>query len=369
MRKLTRRLFLGSAGASIASAFSYSRPAVAVDHSLDDEVVFAFISDVHACRMASGLSPNCLQEGKTDSALLRHIKALNRLPETPWPMQIDGKPSGLTESAQNIGALRGVVVGGDMTDDGGGQTVQPGEGTQLIQFSQRYVEGHGPDRVHFPVYTGLGNHDLDQDGPAPHVGWYRRVMRGYVEMNHEPSADFKPPVPVASFDDDSDAYSWDWGDVHFIQLHRFGGDLHKGAVSALPWLKADLLQRAGNGRPVVLFQHYGWDHFSLERWDGQGMVFDDAGQGAAHWWTPDERRALLDTLAGYNVLALFHGHEHPTPMIYEAEGLSLVKPKAAFMGGFAVARINRDRFEVALGEAADDNGAVRFTTAFSKALR
>ena len=39
----------------------------------------AFISDVHACRMASGLSPNCLQEGKTDENLLRHIRALNAM--------------------------------------------------------------------------------------------------------------------------------------------------------------------------------------------------------------------------------------------------------------------------------------------------
>jgi cytolysin (calcineurin-like family phosphatase) len=92
----------------------------------------------------------------------------------------------------------GVIIGGDKTDDGGGQVATPGEGSQLRQFSQRYQQGVGPDRLHFPVYTGLGNHDLDQDGPPPQVDWYRRELRDYVELNHRPTVFFKPPVPVSN---------------------------------------------------------------------------------------------------------------------------------------------------------------------------
>ena len=125
-----------------------------------------------------------------------------------------------------------------MTDDGGGQVTEPHEGTQLLQFSQRYQEGVGPDRVHFPVYTGLGNHDLDQDGPRRHVDWYRRELRDYVEMNHRDSVFFKPPVPAGNYHVESDCYSWDWGGLHLVQLHRFVGDTNKGAVSGLNWLKA-----------------------------------------------------------------------------------------------------------------------------------
>ena len=101
------------------------------------------------------------------------------------------------------------MIGGDMTDDGGGQVVQPGEGTQLMQFSHRYQEGPGPDRIHFPVYVGLGNHDLDQDGPPQQVDWYRRELRDYVELNHRPSVIFKPAVPAGDYDMASDDYSWD----------------------------------------------------------------------------------------------------------------------------------------------------------------
>lgn len=255
-----------------------------------------------------------------------------------------------------------------MTDDGGGQTAERSEGSQIIQYSHRYREGPGPDSVHFPVYDGLGNHDLDQDGRPPDIDWYRNELRDYVRLNHQPSAFFKPPVPATSFDDASESYSWDWGSLRLVQLHRFGGDTRKSAVSGLPWLKADLAANAANNRPVVLFQHYGWDPFSTERWDPAGKTFDDTGTGDAHWWSNQERQALLDAIAPYNVIGIFHGHEHPTPMIYRAGNLALFKPKASFIGGFALARLSGANFEVALCEASDDQGGVTFTNAFSKVV-
>ena len=180
-----------------------------------------------------------------------------------------------------------------MTDDGGGQVAVPGEGTQLRQFSQRYQQGTGPDRVHFPVYCGLGNHDLDQDGPPPHVDWYRRELRDYVELNHRSSVFFRAPVPVTSYDVATDNYSWDWGGVHLVQTHKFAGDTSKGAIDSLPWLKDDLAAYAADGRPVILFQHYGWDPFSIERWDPARRTFDDTGGGAPHWWSEAQRDALF----------------------------------------------------------------------------
>lgn len=318
--------------------------------------------------MASGLSPNCATEGKTDAKLLRHIAALNAIDRKIWPQSIEGRSTGFAGAGRNISRPLGIVVGGDMTDDGGGQTVEPTEGTQLLQFSHRYQQGIGPDRVHFPVYVGLGNHDLDQDGRPPNVDWYRRELRDYVELNHRPSVVFKPPVPASDYDEASDCYSWDWQGLHLVQLHRFGGDTRKGAVSALPWLRQDLARFASDGRPVLLFQHYGWDAFSIERWDPTESSFDDSGGGAPHWWSPQDRAALLACVQGYNVIGLFHGHQHETAMIYQAEGLDLFKPKAAYMGGFALARVTGSSFDVALGEAADDQGGVLFTNAFHKAL-
>jgi cytolysin (calcineurin-like family phosphatase) len=259
------------------------------------------------------------------------------------------------------------VLAGDMTDDGGGQRAEPEEGFQLLQFSRRYQQGDGEDEVHFPVYAGLGNHDLDQDGPKEDVDWYRRELRDYVELNHRPGVFFKPTVPADNYDAASDCYSWNWDGLHLVQLHRFGGDTNKGAASSLGWLAQDLAQHAGDGRPVVLFQHYGWDTFSIERWDPTAVTFDDEGAGPPHWWSEEQRAALLDTVKPYNVAGLFHGHEHDTPMIYNRGGYDLFKPTAAYMGGFGLARVTDGFMDVALGEATDDGG-VRFLKAMSKRL-
>lgn len=359
----SRRGFLGGFVSLAATLVTGpARPSSALDAS------FVFISDVHACRMNSGLSPNCQQEGKTDQNLLRHVHALNALPDGLWPEAIDGRATNLVSAGRRIGVPLGVVVGGDMTDDGGGQVVMPSEGTQLLQFSQRYSQGVGDDRVHFPVYAGLGNHDLDQDGPKDHVDWYRRELRDYVEVNHRDGVFFKPPVPAGNYDVDSDSYAWDWGGLRLVQLHRFGGDTHKGAPSGLAWLAADLRANAAAGRPVILFQHYGWDRFSVERWDPVGSTFDDDGSGPPHWWSEADRAALLAAIKGYNVIGIFHGHQHEVPMIYKAAGLDLFKPVASFMGGFALARVAEGRMDVVLGTATSATGEYAFTDAFSKSI-
>ena len=362
-RQFTAGLFgLGGAAltgpARLRAQQGATRPAI--------DATFLFSNDIHTCRMGEGLSPNCQEEGKTDANLLRHIAALNGISQQRWPADIDGVASGLAGAGQKVDTPLGLVIGGDMTDDGGGQVAEPSEGTQLQQFSQRYQQGPGADSVNFPVYTGLGNHDLDQDGRPPQIDWYRRELRDYVEINHRPSVFFKPLVPAANYDVGSDSYSWDWGGLHLVQTHRFAGDTTKGAPSGLPWLKQDLADNAGDGRPVVIFQHYGWDSFSIERWDPAATTFDDEGSGPPHWWSDAERQAMVDVLSGHNVIGIFHGHEHDSALIYRRDGLDLFKPKAAYLGGFALVHVTDTAMDVALGEAVDAAGTVRLTHAFSK---
>ena len=334
----------------------------------DIDATFVFASDVHACRMGSGLSPSCAAEGKTDENLRRHIAAINRLPELRWPARVGGKPAGLVSAGARIGRLLGVVIGGDMTDDGGGQVVQPGEGTQLMQFSHRYQEGPGPDRIHFPVYVGLGNHDLDQDGPPQQVDWYRRELRDYVELNHRPSVIFKPPVPAGNYDLASDDYSWDFGGLHLVQAHRFAGDRSKGAASGIPWLKQDLAANAADGRPVILFQHYGWDSFSIERWDPSGGSYSDTGSGPPHWWSDDDRQELLAALAGYNVIGIFHGDQHETPMIYRKNDLDMFKPIGQLHGRHCAGARHLDLHGCRAGRRACTTWRHRLHRRFSKPI-
>ncbi len=96
------------------------------------------------------------------------------------------------------------------------------------------------------------------------------------------------------------------------------------------------------------------------------MTFDDEGSGHAHWWDDDDRAALLSVLKGYNVVGLFHGHEHDTPMIYKEGSLDLFKPIATFKGGFAVVHITNQYMDVALAQADGTDGGVTFQKAFSK---
>lgn len=361
---LTRRSLLTQ---GLSAGISLTLPSIGRTASVPaTDVTFLVINDVHACRFGDGLSPNCQDEGKTDANLLRHILALNNIHHQTWPTEVAGKPSGLSLAGQPISLPQGIIVCGDVTDDGGGQTAEFAEGSQLLQFSHRYQQGRGPDHVHFPVYVGLGNHDLDQDGRPPQVDWYRDELRDYVRMNHKPSVFFKPVVPADNYDEASDNYSWNWGGLHLIQAQRYGGDNTKGAASSLDWMKRDLKTYASDGRPVVIFQHYGWDPFSLERWDPEKTTFTANGSGAPHWWGESERQELLATLEGYNVIGIFHGHEHDTPMVYQVDKLDVFKAKAAFMGGFCLVRVTSNTMDVAIGEASDDRGGVAFTAAFSK---
>ncbi|XEN32170.1 cytolysin (calcineurin-like family phosphatase) [Ensifer sp. WSM1721] len=361
----SRRMFLAGAGGVGLSLMVFSKRAKAAAPPVD--ATFLFSCDIHACLVSTeGLAPNCEEEGKTDANLLRHVAALNAISALDWPETIEGKPSGLAGAGTKIGRPLGLVLGGDITDDGGGQVREPREGRQLQQFQSRYEQAPGPHHIHIPVYVGLGNHDLDQDGPPPNADWYRRELRDYVELTHRQTVFYKPPVPVANYDPLSDSYSWDWGGLHLVQLQRFGGDENKGAVSGLPWLKRDLSSFAADGRPVVLFQHYGWDPFSIEVWDPAAKTFDDQGTGEPHWWSAGERQALLDHLKGYNVVGLFHGHEHDRVMTYRVGDVDIFKPKAAFLGGFAIVRVTGSFTDVAFGEAQDEHGRVVFTQAFSK---
>jgi cytolysin (calcineurin-like family phosphatase) len=366
----TRRHLLGGAAGLGLSLALPRAPLLAQTQRPATDATFIFAADVHACLVTTdALSPNCQAEGKTDANLVRHVRAINGIAEKNWPSTIGGVATGLENAGRPIGQPLGVIMGGDLTDDGGGQLKVPGEGLQLQQFASRYRQGRGLDQVNFPVYNGLGNHDLDQNGVPPHVDFYRRELRDYVELNHRMSVFYKPPVPVTSYHVPSDNYSWDWGGLHLVQLQRFGGDQTKGAVSGLAWLKQDLATYAADGRPVVLFQHYGWDPFSLERWDPAQETFDDGGSGHAHWWTEADRQALLATIGGHNVIGIFHGHEHDTPMIYQHEGIDLFKPVAAYKGGFAIARVAGRSFEAVLATADGERGDVVFTHAFRKPLK
>ena len=199
---VSRRAFLaGLAGAALAPpSLGLAQQAPATD------ATFLFTNDVHACRMASGLSPQ-LPAGGQD----------RRKPAPPYrraepyrrAQMADGDQWRCDQSRRRGQAHRAAKGAGRRRrhDRRWRRPDHAAAGRHAAAAVQPSLQqGSGPDRVHVPVYAGLGNHDLDQDGPPPHVDWYRRELRDYVEINHRPSVFFKPPVPATNYDAESDCY-------------------------------------------------------------------------------------------------------------------------------------------------------------------
>jgi hypothetical protein len=74
---LTRRMLLTR---GLGAGFSLTLPSIVRAAGIPAvDVTFLVVNDIHACRVGDGLSPGCQAEGKTDTNLLRHIRALNSI--------------------------------------------------------------------------------------------------------------------------------------------------------------------------------------------------------------------------------------------------------------------------------------------------
>lgn len=145
---------------------------------------------------------------------------------------------------------RGVLFTGDTTDNG---TLE-----EFAEFESVYGLTGKEGLLRFPVFEAIGNHDVNSESPVK-----AKVAQRHGAIN----------------------YAWDWEEVRFLCL-----DMYPDAAT-LGWLAGEL-KRAGQRRPLVLFFHY-----SLE-----GHYSD--------FWGQDEKDAFGRAIEGYNVLAIFHGHEH-----------------------------------------------------------
>jgi len=237
-----------------------------------DEVTFFLTADVH---YGVGVS--------VAKALSRLIDEMNGLPGQKWP---DGVGGGIVPRPRGVGVL------GDLVDDG--------NAADAAEVWAMFTGGFGlsgEGRLAFPVYEGAGNHDGDPKNP---------VRRGIAGRNR-----IRPGVKNIS--PDGLHYSWDWGGVHFVQLHLYPGSAGDDIVNprggkfqgewkfprhSLEFLKDDLAKSVGrSGRPVVLFQHYGWDEWSRG------------------WWSDGEREAFREAMDGYRILGIFWGHSHSVQRI------------------------------------------------------
>lgn len=209
---------------------------------------------------------------------LTMIDHMNTLPGKPWPAPIGG----------NVAAPRGVLIAGDLTEDGGK--------VDWNMFEALYGS-NGP--LAFPVYEGDGNHDRNRD-------WF---VREEIARRHG-----------------GRYYSFDFDGLHLVCLAEAPDD------DGLSFLEKDL-QALPPDTPVIAYLHYPLaGAFAENNWFGRG----------------DFRDRLETVLRGHRILALFHGHRHSSGA-YRWRGHDVYhvgSPKHGWRS-FAVVRVTDEQLRVA----------------------
>ena len=208
------------------------------------------------------------------------IEAMNSLPGRLYPPAVGGV----------VAPPAGVLIAGDLTERG--------RASQWKQFVAHYGLTGEDGLLKYPVYEGSGNHDRD-------VPLIRPVVDG-VKKRHG-----------------SLTYSWDWGDVHFVNLDKYP------SAANVRWLRRDLA-KVGHKAPILIYFHY-----SIRG------AFSD-------WWKGREKEAFRKAIDGYNVIGIFHGHFHHSSH-YTWAGYDVYNVGSPRHGwhSFVVVRITDGRMTVA----------------------
>jgi hypothetical protein len=229
------------------------------------DVTFFSYSDIHYGADAGGKKPPIV---RSDT-----LPVINALPGTAYPDAIGGV----------VDVPRAILMPGDLINDGAVREKYP---TQWANYVADFgVNGEG--RCRFPVFEGVGNHDLNDDMFVFNQVKARNVIRkGLGFIDH---------VSLNGYH-----YSWDWDGVHFVNVNLFPGNVWEGEADtygrghhpnhARDFLVEDLRKNVGDsGRPVFVMQHF--------------RPVDE------NWWTYSAADKFHQVLQDYNVVAILVGHQ------------------------------------------------------------
>jgi cytolysin (calcineurin-like family phosphatase) len=187
---------------------------------------------------------------------------------------------------------RGVVMPGDLIDDG--DRAEKGRKTSEEQYMlfKADLGLDGTDgRLKYPVFEGWGNHDGPPEGKEKNGFSTRSQIKERNRIRMEKKL-------ISNLSANGLHYSWDWDDVHFIQLNFYPADKQNAKVKyspvwhdpedALAFMKEDLAEKVGSsGRPVVLMSHCGFD---------------------TDWWVEEDWAAAYAAAKAYHVVLYIYGH-------------------------------------------------------------
>jgi hypothetical protein len=255
------------------------------------DITFFATSDIHFFRESFGLPEE-----------VRHVQEINSLGKLgmSWPPNI-----GIPGPLPSIHEPLAVVVAGDMGTNGGAE--------ELGALRMLWEHGTMQDSLAYPIYAGLGNHDINLQRMLDYVG---NRMCG-VRM-----------------DPATHNYSWDWNKLHIVQLNTWLGDFNVAYTSqqllsltsvtatfranAAAWLRNDLQTNAtAGGRPVLIIQHFPLS--SVQSTVPNCLISHSGSDSVPNcWWGSADYQLFWDTIKPYNVIGIVAGHTH---------GLSMDRPE------------------------------------------
>ncbi len=253
------------------------------------------------------------------------VEEMNRITELAWP----GKPG-----SDKIGKPRGVVMLGDLIDDG--DRAEQGRKISAEQY-KIFVADFGLDGsdglLKYPVFEGWGNHD------GPPIGKEKNGFSSQAQIKQRNLLRREKKL-IANISENGLHYSWDWDDVHFAQLNIYPADKQREGVhyspvwhdpqGALSFLKDDLARNVGSsGRPVVLMGHCGFD---------------------TDWWVAADWVEFYQAIKPYNVVLYLYGHSGTGVSAWAPAGnekkLTCINDGQATTGFFVI-NISGDRLRAA----------------------
>lgn len=256
-----------------------------------------------------------------------HVRAINHL-EGKFCIPKDSVGGLSTGIVRHLDA---VILAGDMFDKSSPQVHE--------LYFQRYTQGCGDKQIHYPVFPGYGNHDIDPIAQDTLLNLQGR--KANLQLLDSLLLRKLDNGEILNLHPGSRSYSWNVRDVHFIQAHRYSGDAEYGEAN-WKWLADDLRKYASEGNPVVYIQHYGFDEWALK------------------WWPKSDREQLFDLLEQYNLAAFLVGHTHEASIqTYRGHAIYQVNnawPDNDGNGSFAVVRIKGNNAVIATCRWTDDLG-------------
>ncbi len=232
------------------------------------------------------------------------LDALNEIETQDWP-----NGHGFIRAGLPFNAIRGVLVAGDVTDDGGQPLV--GSPTAMCPEWATFEQTYGlcGDReLRYPVYEGYGNHDFPFLAQASST--FHPVTAKIAARNP-----LREGLTMQAVEDHAH-YAWRWDDIDFVNL-----DVKPSGTPANPRVEAidkdSLGERRVNPLAALTFLDNYLDSNVVKK-NAQVVIMTHYGPDNGSRIPALEKAEFCDVLEKYRkkknvrVIAWIHGHTHHT---------------------------------------------------------